>query len=132
MRRSATFAALLLMAGMLSAASYTLVYQGFPYKRTSCELPTYESGVEIMLPSANPVQDGKPLKGWQYGEEIFLPGTLFVMPEADVVLLPVWDEGTGVGQSVRCVTPVEKILRDGQLLILRDNKVYNLLGESVQ
>ena len=41
------------------------------------------------------------------------------------------DHGTGVEKT--CVEPnAKKVLRDGQVLILRDGRIYNLLGETVE
>ena len=105
----------------------SISYEGFPYKRTMCDIPTYAAGSVISLPSATPEKDGKQLTAWQFEGKTYQPGADFEVPEKDVVFVPVWGEGNGVEQTPVPVKAV-KIIRDGQLFILRDGILYNAQG----
>ena len=114
-----------------STPSVTIEFEGFPYRRTSCELPTYKAGSEFVIPSAVPEIEGKSLKAWKYGETEYAPGATFVVPEENVVFVPVWEGGQAVeNTSVR--THATKTLRDGQLVIVRDGKEYNVIGTRIK
>lgn len=107
--------------------SVHISFEGFPYRRTMCELPTYKVGSTYTLPTAVPEQDNKTLKAWEFAERQYEPGDAFIVPDTDVVFVPVWDGGEGVANTeVR--SSATKILRDGQLIILRDGAAYTILG----
>jgi hypothetical protein len=121
-------------ASMAISFTYELSYEGFPYHRTQCSGPSYMIGATVTLSSYIPVKDGKSLVGWRYKDEVYMPGASFKMPAEDVVLEPVWEteEGlvtvTGYGLQVTGY----KMIRDGQLIIVRDGVEYNVLGGRIQ
>lgn len=123
----------LMAIGTLWAGEWTLTYQGYPYKRTACDGPYYKSGTYVTLSAGKPVSaEGKIFQGWQYGTKIYQPGANFVMPDKDVVLVPRWkaqDEALDDIQSPAC--NAHKVLRDGQLIILRDGIEYDVLGNKI-
>lgn len=112
------------------AETYSLSYQGFPYRKTLCEEPTYEAGTVLTLSNATPTQGGKTLTGWRYDGVVYEPGASFTMPAADVVLAPIWDHGTDIDQT-NIRTQAVKILRNGQLVIIRDGVEYNAQGTRI-
>ena len=126
----------LLMSVMTMAAEeYTLTYQGFPYMKTVCANPTYAAGTIVKLSKGRPQIPGKWFDGWEYKGVVYDPGDSFVMPAEDVVLVPkLQDVGEGIevvdGQQSK--VKARKILRDGQLLIVRDGVEYNVIGERVK
>ena len=111
---------------------YTLSYEGFPYKRTFCEIPSYEAGERVVLPAYIPQKAGTEFFGWSYNGRYYFPLQEFVMPAADVVMVPVWgDDPRGV-ENIPVETKATKIIRDGQLIIVRDGVEYNVLGTEIQ
>lgn len=106
-------------------------YQGFPYRKTLCEEPTYKAGSTYTLPTATPTVGGKTLTAWTYDGQTYLPGATFTVPETDVVFVPVWDGGTGIDQT-NIRTQAVKILRNGQLVILHNGVEYNAQGIRLQ
>jgi len=111
---------------------YTLTYEGFPYKRTLCEIPSYEVGERVVLPAYIPQKTGTEFFGWSYNGRYYFPLQEFVMPAADVVMVPVWgDDPRGV-ENIPVETKATKIIRDGQLIIVRDGVEYNVLGTEIQ
>ena len=124
------FLCIALMAAMtLSAAEWTLTYQGYPYKRTACDGPFYEAGTKITLSSGVPVStDGKVFAGWTYGKKTYQPGATFVMPNNDVELVPSWKSDEAIEEVQAPSFNAHKILRNGQLIILRDGIEYDLMG----
>ena len=111
--------------------SVTISFEGFPYARTNCDIPTYKAGTNYTLPSFVPEKDGHALLAWQYGEEQFAPGANFTVPETDVLFTPVWDGEQSV-ETVNGARRATKLIRNGQLVILRDGFEYNVLGERIQ
>ena len=111
-----------------SAKQVKLTYQGFPYKKTTCSDPVYTPGAVVTISAAVPVKDGKTLKGWSYTGAFYAPGASFTMPETDVVLEPVWENGSGIESIQKSDVRIQKVIKDGQLFILRDGKAYNVLG----
>lgn len=108
-----------------------LSYQGFPYKRTSCEYPAYRAGSHITLPTARPKNaEGLVVVGWSYNNETYQPGGTFIMPEVDVELVPVWGE-EGIESVQSSAVSIQKVLRDGRLIIVRDGVEYTILGGRV-
>lgn len=133
MRRIVTLCFLLTVLGLTAKAEevYTLTYEGYPYRKTLCENPSYAAGTSVTLSIGQPVKDGVSLKAWKYDEVEYLPGATFVMPEADVVLVPVWQSTVAV-ENVQTETQILKYLRDGQLIIVRDGVEYNAQGGRLQ
>ena len=112
----------------LSAGEWTLSYQGFPYKRTACDLPVYNEGAVVRLSSARPRnEEGQVLSAWTYQGESYLPGADFTMPAADVVLVPVWGS-QAIEQVQSSNSNCQKLLREGQLIIVRDGVEYTIMG----
>jgi hypothetical protein len=111
-------------------ARVTITYEGYPYYRTGCELPTYKSRSVYILPTAVPQQEGKVFLGWQYNDKIYEPASTFYVPETDVVFVAVWDNEQGV-ETVNSERRATKFIRDGQLVIIRDGLEYNVLGEKL-
>ena len=108
-------------------------YQGFPYRKTACEEPTYKEGTTYTLPTYVPKNEqGKKLKAWSFGGETYAPGASFTVPATDVEFVPVWDgDATDIDHVAEAVKAV-KILRDGQLIIVRDGAEYNIIGTRVK
>ena len=64
---------------------------------------------------------------WSYDGDTYNPGEEFTMPDEDVELVPVWDyEGIEGVQNTEY--RIQKILRDGRLIIVRDGAEYDVLG----
>jgi hypothetical protein len=121
-------------ASMALSFTYKLSYEGFLYHRTQCGGPSYVVGTEVKLSSYIPVKDGKSLVGWRYNDEVYLPGASFRMPAKDVVLEPVWETEEGLVTVKGYGLPVTgyKMIRDRQLIIVRDGVEYNLLGGRIR
>ena len=108
----------------------TITYEGYPYYRTGCALPTYRPRSLYILPVAEPQQEGKVFVGWQFNEKIYAPASTFYVPDTDVVFVAVWDDEQGV-ETVNGERRATKFIRDGQLVIIRDGLEYNVLGEKL-
>ena len=123
----------LIYRGAPPAPQVTIAFDGFPYARTRCEVPTYKAGSTYTLPTFVPEKDGKELVAWQFAGENYAPGATFVVPETDVLFVPVWVGGQGMeevtGYGLRVTN---KVIRDGQLIIIRDGIEYNVLGERIK
>lgn len=122
---------LLLGAMSVAATEYTLTYQGFPYKKTQCADPTYPSGARVKLSSAT-IQnsEGVELTGWKYKRQTYPLGATFTMPAMNVELIPVWGKNQAIDETESDnVEPAsKKILRNGQLIIIRGGIEYDVLG----
>lgn len=116
-----------------AAPKMRLSYQGFPYKRTNCEYPSYSVGSTVTL-AVCPLKNeaGEVVIGWKYNDQTYEPGKTFTMPNEDVELIPVWGEKQGIEGIQSTEYRVQKILRDGQLIIVRDGIEYNLMGGRVK
>ena len=128
-KRIILFCLLAILSTTVGAAHrWTLTYQGFPYKRTSCALPTYKVGETINLTTWQPIdEEGHKVVAWRYDGDTYNPGEEFTMPDEDVELVPVWDyEGIEGVQNTEY--RIQKILRDGRLIIVRDGEEYDVLG----
>jgi lipoprotein-anchoring transpeptidase ErfK/SrfK len=111
-----------------SAKQVKLSYEGFPYKKTTCAEPVYEAGTVVTLSTAVPVKAGKTLKGWTYTGAFYEPGASFTMPETDVVLEPVWEDGSGIESIQKSEISIQKVIKDGQLYLIYDGVTYNMMG----
>ena len=110
---------------------YALTYQGYTYRKLTCEDPTYAAGEVVKLSSASP-DSALWFKGWAYNGVVYAPGADFTMPAADVELVPVF-AGEGLpGDVVKSKVQCTKEIRDGQLLSKRGDKYYNALGSEVK
>lgn len=120
----------------LKTPKVAIAFDGFPYAKTLCEEPTYEVGSTYTLPTAVPEKDGKALVAWAFADEHYIPGAKFIVPETDVLFVPVWEGGQGIeevtGDGLRVTGEWKKVVRDGQLIIIRDGIEYNVLGERVK
>ena len=118
----------------LSAAEWTLTYKGYSCKRTMCDGPFYKAGTKITLSSGVPVsEEGKVFAGWTYGKQTYQPGATFVMPNNDVLLVPSWKNADEAIEGIQSTEyRVQKILRNGQIVILRDGMEYDVLGNRIQ
>ena len=114
------------------AAFYSLTYKGFPYKKTRCENPTYEAGTRLTLPAVRPIKNGQPLKFWFYDGHYYTPSEQFTMPAKNVELVPVWSDGGFGVENTEAVTNAHKIVRDGQLIIMRGQDMYSVLGTRIK
>lgn len=115
-----------------STPSVSISYQGFPYRKTACEEPTYKAGSTYTLPTFVPVnEEGKSLKEWSYGDATYAPGATFTVPETDVVFVPVWNGATAIDNAAEAIRAT-KILRNGQLIIVRGDAEYNAIGTRVK
>ena len=88
MRHFFTLFLALLLVGMSYAAEtqkVRLTYQGFPYKRTTCEYPSYVPGDTVILAKGSPRnENGEVIVAWSYNGENYKAGSEFVMPDEDV------------------------------------------------
>ena len=118
----------LLAVTALYAGEWTLSYQGFPYKSTVCALPAYSEGAVVQLSLIRPRnEDGQEVLAWMFEGETYLPGADFTMPAKDVVLVPIW-ESQAIEQVQSSSSHCQKLLRDGQLVIVRDGVEYTIMG----
>ena len=126
----------LLMSLAAMGQTYTLTYEGFPYMKTICGIPSYSAGTEVKLSWGRPIQEKKWFDGWQYNNKLYQPGTIFTMPAEDVVLVPVFSDISEGIEDVPELTDTknkgQKIIKDGQLLIIHNGAIYNVLGERVK
>ena len=113
------------------AAQYELVYQGFPYKKTQCDNPTYAAGTSIQISVGKPQVQGREFICWQFNGVNYMPGDTFVMPAANVTLVPVYGPSTGI-QDVETIEKTTKKIVNGQLIIIHNGKQYNALGQIIQ
>lgn len=122
---------LTLTLSAMAEDKYALTYQGYTYRKLTCEDPTYAAGEVVKLSSASP-DSALWFKGWAYNGVIYAPGADFTMPAADVELVPVF-AGEGLsGDVVKSNVQCTKEIRNGQLLIKRGDKYYNALGSEVK
>jgi hypothetical protein len=115
-----------------SGPSVQIVFEGFPYYRTSCDQPTFRAGTEFILPSATPEKEGKKLTGWFYDGKTYNPGDTFIVPESDVLFVPVWEGGEGVEQTAGASRTWRKEMRNGMFYIVCEGQEFTILGERVQ
>lgn len=108
---------------------YTFMYDGYSGYTVRCEGGgLHKEGESVALSPVAPVRENYTFLGWQYGGAVYQPGDVFLMPAADVALIPLWKqiptrvEDTADGQKVL------KIVRDGSVYIVRDGKTYDVIG----
>lgn len=76
-----------------ASQKHTLSYKDYPYMKSVCELPTYSAGQKVILSAGKPKKEGNVFKGWKNDEELYQPGAEFIMPDADVELVAIWEAG---------------------------------------
>lgn len=112
-------------------AVFSLRYKDYPYKKILCEEPLYKRGKTVKLSEGQPTREGHTFLGWIYDGQLYQPGENFIMPEENVELVACWDEWQAIDE-----TPVrakaKKMIRDGQLIIVRDGVEYNVIGVRVK
>lgn len=115
-------------------AFYTFIYEGFAGNTTRCEGgKTCQEGEVITLSAGAPTKEGRTFAGWLYDGKIYQAGDPFTMPAADVALVPQWkDTPTESGTDTQTIrTTATKVLRDGYLYIIVNNKTYNATGHMI-
>jgi hypothetical protein len=117
----------------LMAQKYALVYQGYPYKKTLCDDPTYAIGEKVTVSPFVPEKEGKVFSHWEFEGRKFSPAQTFTMPAKDVVLVPVWESGTAV-EPIDAAHPdgAKKFLENGFFFIINNGVKYTIMGEQVQ
>ncbi len=115
-------------------AGYTFIYEGFAGNTTRCEGgKTCQEGEVITLSAGTPTKEGSTFAGWLYNGKIYQAGDPFTMPAANVALVPQWkgtptESGTDT-PTIR--TAATKVLRDGYLYIMVNDKTYNATGRII-
>ena len=96
------------------------------------ELPSKIEGEPYTIPT--PTKDGDTFIGW-YDNAQGTGTALTVLPVGyDGTVYAIWQSGTATdAEHVQVeAVKVQKILRNGQILIMRDGKVYNMMGQIVE
>ena len=115
----------------VESAKYSVTYQGYPYKKIACEEPFYDAGTSVKLSEGRPTNGDFEFLGWEFDGQIYQPGETLIIPDQDVVLIAKWNDPQAIDE-----TPVrveaKKMLRDGQLVIVKEEVMFNVLGERIQ
>ena len=96
------------------------------------ELPSKIEGEPYTIPT--PTKDGDTFIGW-YDNAQGTGTALTVLPVGyDGTIYAIWESNisTGVDHMHLGGSSVQKILHNGQILIMRDGKVYNMMGQIVE
>lgn len=128
MKKIATLCILLMATVACMADTFLLTYQGFPYNQTNCSGPAYAPGAAVKLTTGIPEKADRTFAGWRYEGVVYAPGAIFTMPMKDVELVPAWAEELAVETVHEMVSKPSKLIRDGQIVIIRDGVEYNVLG----
>ena len=110
---------------------YTLTYEGYPMAKIACEEPTFEAGTQVTLSAGVPEKEGDTFVGWRYRGVIYQPGDVITITDENVELEAVWNSSMDIETVLNQLRAI-KILRDGQLLIVRDGAEYNVLGVRIK
>jgi hypothetical protein len=134
MRRKLVYTVLLIIVAVAAKAQqkYELIYQGFPYAKTTCANPSYVAGQEIQLSLGKPTNAEKTFLYWQYNGANYMPGATFSMPAQNVELVPVYEGDATATENIEIHTSANKMIRNGQLLIIHNGKIYNTTGQQIQ
>ena len=134
MRRKIVYTLLLIILAVAAKAQqkYELTYQGFPYAKTTCSIPSYVAGQEIQLSLGKPTNTEKSFLYWQYNGANYMPGATFIMPAQDVELIPVYEGDATATEQIEIHTSANKMIRNGQLLIIHNGKICNTTGQQIQ
>lgn len=134
MRRKIIYTLLLIIVAVAAKAQqkYELTYQGFPYAKTTCAIPSYVAGAEVQLSLGKPTNTEKTFLYWQYNGANYMPGATFIMPAQDVELIPVYEGDATTTEQIEIHTSANKMIRNGQLLIIHNGKTYNTTGQQIQ
>ena len=126
------FAILTLGIAPLTAGEYTLEYQGYPYHRTRCALPTFAEGTTVTITSFRPQQAGYWFDGWSYNGHLYTAGEKLTMPAENVVLVPhFYEVGEGIEDVRKNEVQPKKVLLDGQLYLIFDGRMYDVQGKKI-
>ena len=96
------------------------------------ELPSKIEGEPYTIPT--PTKDGNTFIGW-YDNALGTGTALTVLPVGyDGTIYAIWQSSTATdAEHVQVeAVKVQKILHNGQILIMRDGKVYNMMGQIVE
>ena len=96
------------------------------------ELPSKIMGEPYTIPT--PTKDSDTFIGW-YDNANGVGEKLTVLPVGyDGTVYAIWQSsvGTEIGNVQAETISVQKIIRNGQVLILRDGKIYNMMGQIVE
>jgi uncharacterized repeat protein (TIGR02543 family) len=96
------------------------------------ELPSKIEGEPYTIPT--PTKDGDTFIGW-YDNALGTGTALTVLPVGyDGTVYAIWQSGIATdAEHVQVeAVKVQKILHNGQILIMRDGKVYNMMGQIVE
>ena len=126
-----TFCLLLMSVAGMAEEKYSLTYEGYPYKKTMCEEPTYAEGAKLTLSAGKPKEEGKVFLYWSFDGRQYQPAQKFTMPGKDVVLVAVWGDDEAVENVQHSDAGIQKILHNGQLMIVRDGKMYTVTGVEI-
>jgi hypothetical protein len=61
-----------------------------------------------------------------------MPGAAFIMPATDVELIPVYEGDMSATEQIEIHSSANKVIRNGQLLIIYNGKTYNTTGQQIQ
>lgn len=114
----------------LANNTYTFMYEGYAGYTTRCEGgKVYQEGEVITLSTGVPTKTGYSFAGWQYNNKVYQPGDSFTMPAENVTMMPQWNQSTATDANNALIkTNVQKVIRDGYLYIVVEDKTYNVLG----
>ena len=134
MRRKIVYTLLLIIVAVAVKAQqkYELTYQGFPYAKTTCAIPSYVAGAEVQLSLGKPTNAEKTFLYWQYNGANYMPGATFIMPAQDVELIPVYEGDATATKNIEIHSSKQKVIRNGKLLIIHNGKTYNTTGQQIQ
>lgn len=114
--------------GKAASKRHTLTYKDYPYMKSVCELPTYNTGQEVTLSAGKPKKEGNVFKGWKHGEDIYQPGAEFTMPDADVELVAIWEAGE---ETLSDETGIENLeINNETVIAVNDVYSYELTAET--
>jgi hypothetical protein len=116
----------------MAQPTYELTYKGFPYAKTTCDNPRYEEGATIKLSLGKPTNTEKTFLYWKYNGVNYMPGAAFIMPATDVELIPVYEGDMSATEQIEIHSSANKVIRNGQLLIIYNGKTYNTTGQQIQ
>ena len=114
----------------LANNTYTFMYEGYAGYTTRCEGgKVYQEGEVITLSTGVPTKTGYSFAGWQYNNKVYQPGDSFTMPAENVTMMPQWNQSTATDTNNALIKAnVQKVIRDGYLYIVVEDKTYNVLG----
>ena len=115
----------------VESQKFSVTYQGYPYNKVACEEPVYDEGTQVVLSEGRPTNGEFEFLGWEFDGQMYQPGETIVVPDKDVVLVAKWNDPQAIDETPMHVD-AKKIIRDGQLVIVKENVMFNVLGERIQ